>query len=142
MTGLAGEYLVAGMMNLKGWVASLTLKNYPCVDIFGKNPSTGENASIQVKSCRGTNFFIGYKRSERSKMQERVEGPFVFVYINKQEEVSYFILTKEEFIRLVNETDDAYFNGPHKKTIKPDYSIAVSLKHLLPYKDKWDSLWK
>ncbi len=24
---LTGEYLVAGMMSLKGWVASLTLKN-------------------------------------------------------------------------------------------------------------------
>ena len=31
---LTGEYLVTGMMSLKGWVASLTLKNYPSVDIF------------------------------------------------------------------------------------------------------------
>ena len=142
LTGLAGEYLVAGTMNLKGWVASLTLKNYPGVDIFGKNPTTGKNVSIQVKSCRDTSFFIGYKRSERPLMQERVQGPFVFVHINKEEEVSYYILTKEEFIHLVYETDDAYFYKPRKKPIQPDFPIAVSLKDLIPYKDHWDSLWK
>ena len=57
MTGLAGEYLVAGMMNLKGWVASLSLKNYPGVDIFGLNPENGKTVNIQVKSCWNDSFF-------------------------------------------------------------------------------------
>lgn len=38
LIGLSREYFVVGMMNIKGWVASLTLKNYPSVDIFGLNP--------------------------------------------------------------------------------------------------------
>lgn len=142
MTGLAGEYLVAGMMNLKGWVASLTLKNYPGVDIFGKNPTTGANVSIQVKSCRDSSFFIGVKRSERNQMDKKIQGPFVFVHIDKSEKVSYYILSKDEFIELVNTTDESYYNKPRVNPIKPDYPIALSLKDLRPYENHWDNLWK
>lgn len=142
MTGLAGEYLVAGMMNLKGWVASLTLKNYPGVDIFGKNPTTGANVSIQVKSCRDSSFFIGVKRSERNQMDKKIQGPFVFVHIDKCEKISYYILSKDEFIELVNTTDESYYNKPRVNPIKPDYPIALSLKDLRPYENHWDSLWK
>jgi hypothetical protein len=39
LTALAGEFLVAGHLCLRGFVASLTLKNYPAVDIFCLNPS-------------------------------------------------------------------------------------------------------
>ena len=147
MTGLAGEYLVAGMMNLKGWVASLTLKNYPSVDIFGMNPEMdGKTVHIQVKSCWGNNFFIGVKRSERPMMDQKIRGPFVFVHCesneNGREKASFYILTKKEFIDLVNRTDDAYFDGPHRHPIKDDYPIALSLKKdLLPFKDHWDNLW-
>ena len=141
MTGLAGEYLVAGMMNLKGWIASLTLKNFPGVDIFGMNPNTGENVSIQVKSCWSNNFFIGVRHSERHLMNDRIKGPFVFVHMEDSETVSYYILTKDEFIDLVNSTDDAYYYKQRKKPIKPDYPIALSLNDIRPFHNHWDSLW-
>ena len=141
MTGLAGEYLVAGMMNLRGWVASLTLKNYPGVDIFGMNPNTGENVSIQVKSCWDNNCWIGVRHSERPQMEERIKGPFVFVHMESLDAVSYYILTQQELIDLVNRTDDAYFNKPRTKPIKPDYPIAVSIKELQPFRNNWNSLW-
>lgn len=142
MTGLAGEYLVAAKMNLRGWVASLTLKNYPGVDIFGMNPETNQNIGIQVKSCWDSSFFVGVKHSERSPMDEKIKGPYVFVHMDSVDHASFFILSKDEFISLVNSSDDAYFNKPRTTPIKPDYPIALSLKELQPYKDHWDSLWK
>ena len=59
-TGMAGEYLVAGNMCLRGWTASLTLKNYPGVDIIGQHPDLVENevALIQVKSSLNPYFWI------------------------------------------------------------------------------------
>ena len=146
-TGLAGEYLVAGIMNLKGWDASLTLKNYPGVDVFGKNPQTGEHTSIQVKSCWNNNFWVGVRHSERSIIKEKIQGPYVFVHfeiIDGKESASFFILTRNEVIELVNKSDDAYYYGPHRKPIKEDYPIALSLKkdNLFKYKDHWESLWK
>ena len=142
MTGLAGEYMVAAKMNLRGWVASLTLKNFPGIDLFGLNPETGKNIGIQVKSCWDSSFFIGVMHSEREQMNDKIQGPFVFVHIESVDEASFFILSKSEFIEIVNSTDDAYYYKPRTKPIKPDYPIALSLKDLMPYKDKWDSLWK
>ena len=100
MTGLAGEYLVAGMMNLKGWVASLTLKNFPGVDIFGKDPKTDRNISVQVKTSRENSFNIGINRPQRKVLNELIKGPFVFVHIDKNNDVTYYILTKDEVIDL------------------------------------------
>lgn len=142
MTGLAGEYLVAARMNLRGWDASLTLKNFPGIDVFGRNPETGQQIGIQVKSCWDSSFFVGVNRSERDIMQEKIKGPFVFVHIDSVDDASFYILSKSEFIELVNSTDDIYFNKPRTKPIKLDYPIAISLKDLAPYKNHWDSLWK
>lgn len=142
MTGLAGEYFVAARMNLRGWVASLTLKNFPGIDIFGLDPQTGQNVKIQVKSCWDSSFFVGVKHSERHLMNQKIQGPFVFVHMESVNDASFYILSKSEFIDIVNTTDDAYFNKPRIKPIKPDYPIALSLKDLKPFKDNWDSLWK
>lgn len=49
LIGLTGEYFVAGMMSLNGWVASLTLKNYPSVDIFGLDPETKKQSTSKSK---------------------------------------------------------------------------------------------
>ena len=53
LTALAGEFLVAGNLCLRGYMASLTLKNYPKVDIFCLNPKNGKQVAIQVKTKRG-----------------------------------------------------------------------------------------
>ena len=129
------------MMNMKGWVASLTLKNFPCVDIFGQDPATGKNISIQVKTGRESSYNIGIKHNQRDSLDQLIKGPFVFVHIGKGEQVDYYILTKDELINLINTTDDAYFKS-RKNPIREDYPMAISLKYFAPYKDKWDSLWK
>ena len=138
MTGLAGEYLVAGYMNLKGWIASLTLKNFPCVDIFGQN--NGKNISIQVKTSRETSFNIGLNHNNRSEIYKRVKGPFVFVYIDKNDNISFYILSRNDYINLLIRTDDIYFNKKKNKE-KDSYPIAITLKDLISYKDQWDNLW-
>ena len=142
MTCLAGEYLVAAKMNLRGWVANLTLKNYPGVDIFGMDPKKDRFISIQVKSGWEPSFNIGVKHDDRDQLSNKVKGPFVFVHFENIDNASFYILSKQEFINLVISSDDAYFKKERKKPIKPDYPIALFVKELLPYKDHWDSLWK
>lgn len=142
MTGLAGEYMVAGMMNMKGWIASLTLKNFPGVDIFGKNPETDQNISVQVKTTRDKySFNIGINRPKRKELDQIIKGPFVFVHIDESENVSYYILTRDEIIDLINTTDDDYYARKKDKS-KEDYPMAIQHKYLTPFKDKWESLWK
>lgn len=141
MIGLTGEYFVAGMMSLKGWVASLTLKNYPSVDIFGLDPETEKTINIQVKTTKNVKSYqIGVMRSQRPEIDSIITCPFVFVYIDKNNNVDYFILSRNQLIDLILSTDDEYYNRPRKEPLK-DYPIAINLKDMAEYKDKWQNLW-
>lgn len=143
LIGLTGEYFVAGMMSLKGWVASLTLKNYPSVDIFGLNPETKQNVNIQVKTTRNqTSFNIGLRHDQRSLIKEKITCPYVFVHIDKNEQIRYFILSTKEFIQLIEQTDDEYFNRPRINEIKINYPIAIRVSDLEKFEDNWNSIWK
>jgi hypothetical protein len=142
LIGLTGEYLVAGMMSLKGWVASLTLKNYPSVDIFGLDPETDQTINIQVKTTKDKkDYQVGLKHSQRLIIKEKITCPFVFVHIDKLDNVRYFILSRKELIDLIEFTDDLYYNKPRKKALK-DYPISIWVKDLLTFEDNWKSLWK
>ena len=143
LISLTGEYFVAGMMSLKGWVASLTLKNYPSVDIFGLNPHTKKTVNIQVKTTKiKKDYLIGLRHDQRNIIKEVITTPYIFVHINKNSDVRYFILSTEEFIELIEVTDDKYFNRPREIALKPNYPIAVQVSDLEKYEDNWDSLWK
>lgn len=142
LIGLTGEYLVAGMMSLKGWVASLTLKNYPSVDIFGLNPITQKTVNIQVKTTKNhSSFNIGLQHDKRIDIDSKITCPFVFVHIDKLDNISYFILSRKELIDLIEITDDEYFNRLRLKPLNPSYPIALNVKHLSKFKDKWENIW-
>jgi hypothetical protein len=50
LTALAGEFAVESKLSLKGYVASLTLKNFLKVGTFCLNPKNGKQVPIQVKT--------------------------------------------------------------------------------------------
>jgi hypothetical protein len=50
LTGTAGEYFVAAELSMQGWLATVTIKNSPGVDILAKHPTSGQSAAIQVKT--------------------------------------------------------------------------------------------
>ena len=143
LIGLSGEYFVAGIMSMKGWVASLTLKNYPLVDIFGLNPKTGNTINIQVKTTRNQNSYnIGLAHNQRKTIKDKITCPFVFVHIDKSDNVRYFVLTQMNLIELIEKTDDEYYNKPRNKPLKENYPIGIELKNLIPYENNWENLWK
>ena len=49
-TGIAGEFFVAGELSKRGWIASLTAKNTPDVDVLASRPTGNAHARIQVKT--------------------------------------------------------------------------------------------
>lgn len=54
LAGVAGEYLVAGELSRRGWIASLTLRNTRGVDILVTSEDLERSAGIQVKTHRGS----------------------------------------------------------------------------------------
>jgi len=63
--GVAGEYLVAGELSLRGYIASITLRNSRGIDIIASNSEGSKSVSIQVKTNNfGTTKWIFNKKSE------------------------------------------------------------------------------
>lgn len=142
LIGLTGEYFVAGMMSLKGWVASLTLKNYPDVDIFGLNPITDEKVNIQVKTIRNEkNYPIGLTHATIDKVEEKITCPYVFVHIDKNDDIRYFIISRNELIKVIKTSDKDYLNKPRKKAVKQTNPIGIPMSYLEPYENEWNNIW-
>lgn len=49
-TAIAGEYFVVAELARRGWVATLTAKNTPVIDVLAAKPEGGVHAQIQVKT--------------------------------------------------------------------------------------------
>ncbi|MBK8637702.1 MAG: aspartate ammonia-lyase [Chromatiaceae bacterium] len=65
LVGVAGEYLVAGELTLRGYIASITLRNSRGIDIIASNSDGTKSASIQVKTnSKGESKWILNKKSE------------------------------------------------------------------------------
>ncbi|MDM8567310.1 hypothetical protein QUF74_16885 [Candidatus Halobeggiatoa sp. HSG11] len=63
--GVAGEYLAAGELSLRGFVSSITLRNNRGIDIIVSNKDGTKSVSIQVKTnSDGKNKWILTKKSE------------------------------------------------------------------------------
>ena len=50
IVGVAGEYLVAGELSLRGFLASITLRNSRGIDIVASSADGSTSVSIQVKT--------------------------------------------------------------------------------------------
>jgi hypothetical protein len=131
LTGLAGEFLVAGQLCLKGYVASLTLKNYPGVDIFCLNPKTGKQVAIQVKTKRGGRHYYVPENVDQFK------SPFVIVYINS-EIVDFYVVPATQVTRLSAKQRDAYLRG--HPNVKQEQPRMLDIKTLGSFKERWDLL--
>lgn len=65
LVGVAGEYLVAGELSLRGYIASITLRNSRGIDIVASSSDGNKSVSIQVKTnSDGGKSWILNKKSE------------------------------------------------------------------------------
>jgi hypothetical protein len=66
LVGVAGEYLVAGELTLRGYLASITLRNSRGIDIIASNTDGSRSISIQVKTnSSGKKSWILNKKAEK-----------------------------------------------------------------------------
>lgn len=132
LTSLAGEFLVAGKLCLMGYNASLTLKNFPKVDIFAFNPKNNKTISIQVKAKKGgREYFIPEKIEEMNL-------PFVFVYVTKDDLIEYYIVPSQDVARISHKVREDYINNNPQVSKKQPRMLAV--KDIQEFKDKWNLL--
>ena len=65
LVGVAGEYFVAAELSLRGYLASVTLRNSRGIDIIASSADAAQSVSIQVKTSKWkTPKWILSKKSE------------------------------------------------------------------------------
>lgn len=111
-TGIAGEFFVAAELSKRGWIATLTAKNTPDVDVLAARPTGDVHARIQVKTRTPA---YGYAHRIGKELNLVGERDFLVLVDlgDKDEEPRYWIipaataasLIKSEQIR-TNEIDD------------------------------------
>jgi len=133
LIALAGEFAVASRLCLKGYVASLTLKNYPKVDIFCLNPNTQQQVAVQVKAKRGGHHYYVPEDVELHQV------PFVFVLFDRDDKTAFFVLKARDVAEISKRERDEYIKThPH---VRADQPRMISVKSLQPYLEHWGNLW-
>ena len=152
LTGLAGEFLVAGHLCLQGHVASLTLKNYPGVDIFALNPRTNKQVAIQVKTTRLPSPRPSRRTPASTYPQgayfvpesvgEHPDRPFVFVAIMPDDQVEYFIVPGRSVAEISEQEREQYLEWARStgRTVNEAQPRMISLDALAPFRDRWELL--
>ena len=67
LRGVAGEYLVAGELSKRNFIASITLRNTKGMDILASNSDASKSVGIQVKTTISKNklSFMDVKSKSR-----------------------------------------------------------------------------
>lgn len=127
ITGMAGEFLVAGKLFKRKLLVSVTMGNAKAIDLFVHNPKTNKIFAIQVKTLRGKNCFP----IRREKIMS--DYTYVFVILNHDEQdEEYFIVPGETILNDI----DRFFGTSYKRE-EPSKVPAINYGPLKPFRDNW-----
>ena len=114
LVGTAGEYLVAGELSRRGWIASLTIRNARGVDILVSDGDAKRSAGIQVKTSRGG--------KPSWPLNKKVANPntadnlfFVFVLLNGLNAPAYYVVPKKDVAHYVYHGHREWLRTPGTK---------------------------
>jgi len=98
ITGVAGEYFVAAELSRRGWIATMTLKNTPNIDVIATTPDGSSTVNIQVKT-RSIGNRQGWLLTKDIERLVPVNNFFIaFVDLKGMDEKpDYFIIPKNQF---------------------------------------------
>jgi hypothetical protein len=102
ITGVAGEYFVAAELSRRGWIATITLKNTPNIDVIATTLDGSRSLNIQVKtrSIGNRQGWILNKGIETLAPGDNFYIAFVDL-IGIDEKPDYYIIPKNLFAKWI-----------------------------------------
>lgn len=117
LRGAAGQFIVAGELSRRGFVAALTMGNCPGTDILVSNRTATKAAHIQVKT-----FIPGAKKCSVGQKAEKEYGQNFFRILAgiPDDDASlgsaeYFIIPAEEMAKEIRRSHQIWEQTPGKK---------------------------
>lgn len=128
LSGMAGEFLVAGKLFKRGMQVSVTLGNAKSIDLLVYNPKVEKTYTVQVKTVRCKNCF------PMKRENIRVEDIYVFVVLNKADDNEEFFIVRGKTIL---EDLNKFFGTCYTRTPISTFP-GINYGPLKEYRDNWE----
>ena len=138
LVGVAGEYLVAGELTLRGYIASITLRNSRGIDIIASNADGPKSVSIQVKTnSSGKSRWLLNKKSEEFFSKNHI---YIFVALTELGQRPDFFIVPSKIV--AEYAKERHMNWLSRKkrdgTKRKDMPMRAFLDENKKYLEKWN----
>jgi hypothetical protein len=139
LSGVAGEYFVAGELSRRGYIASITLRNTRGVDVLVAGRDAARSAGIQVKTNQGS--AKGWLLNKKAEAMEEKGLFYVFVNLNGSGAPTYHVVPSAVVAEYVRRTHSEWLAAPGRDGQKrKDTSMRKFEDRDDEWKDRWDVL--
>ncbi|MCP4418943.1 MAG: aspartate ammonia-lyase [Chloroflexi bacterium] len=138
LVGVAGEYLVAGELTLRGFIASITLRNSRGIDIIASNANGSSSVSIQVKTnSNGKQHWILNKKAEAFHSENHY---YIFVALQDLGQRPQFYIVPSKVVAEYTYTSHSEWLKGEKRdgSARKDSSIRKFRDFENEYLEAWD----
>ncbi len=137
LRGVAGEYLVAGELSKRGYIASITLRNTRGADILATNSEFTKQVAIEVKTDSQNNKT--WLLSEKADKYYASNIFYIFVKLKGlKERPDFYIVPSKVVADQVREKHIDYYQAKDKNPA--DYPMRVFEDEKQKYLEKWNLL--
>lgn len=140
LSGVSGEYFVAGELSRLGYIASITLRNTKGIDILASDVSATRQVGIQVKTNQGSK--PEWVLSE--KAEDFYADSLFYVFVNlkhQQERPDFYIVPSKVVAAYVKTTHQEWLKSPGKRgQAHKDNPVRKFRDEKEQYRDRWDLL--
>jgi len=139
LSGVAGEYLVAGELSRNGYIASVTLRNTKGIDILCSNADATKSVGIQVKTNQAKNRSWMLMKKAEDYYSDNLF--YVFVNLNNGGHPNYFIVPSKTIAKYVKRSHTKWLGTPGRKGQKhKDNPLRKFDDKDGEYQNRWDLL--
>jgi hypothetical protein len=140
LAGVAGEYYVAAELSHRGYIASITMRNSPGIDILATNLNAKRAVSIQCKSSRSSTK--GWILSDKAEGFAPKNHFYVFVRLGSaKDRPTYHIVPGKVVAKYVASRHRAWLKGKKPNGgRRKDSAMRKFRDEENKYLEKWDLL--
>ncbi|MHA8064281.1 hypothetical protein [Aquirufa aurantiipilula] len=141
ITGIAGEYFVAAELSLRGYMASITLRNNDSIDIHASKLEDNDKIfAIQVKTAQVNNR----KWILNKKVEDKFSKSMFYIFVGLKglnQRPDYYIVPSIDLAKMVKKTHHDWLITPGKNGEKHIDSDVRNFKDYNgDYLERWDLL--
>jgi hypothetical protein len=140
LVGVAGEYFVAAELSMRGYLASITLRNSRGIDIVACNGDASRSVSIQVKTSTGAN--PKWMLNQKAETYESANHFYVLVRLRSvSTRPDYYIVPSTSVASYVQSSHQNWLAGTKKDgSVRKDTSMRSFRDPDGTYLEAWNRL--